>query len=273
MGGGGYGGYRPQPMNVVPLRESWQAPPEGLPHAATDPRTMGFGEAAQAAFEAMAPSADARAGFTQLDPERLDHPLGAARAQLHETYIVAQTREGIILVDQHAAHERLVYERLKKERAGAGIARQMLLIPEIVELDALEVDRLIDASAALGELGLALEPFGPGAVAVREVPAALAKGDIRAIVRDIADALAETGEGGAASETDEASALSRRLDAVLSRISCHGSIRAGRRLRPEEMDALLREMEATPLSGQCNHGRPTYVELKLSDIERLFGRR
>jgi DNA mismatch repair protein MutL len=263
-GGGGYGGYRPQPMNVVPLRESWQAPQEGLRDGGGDPRTMGFGEAAQAAFEAMAPSADARAGFAPLDPERLDHPLGAARAQLHETYIVAQTREGIILVDQHAAHERLVYERLKKEREGAGIARQMLLIPEIVELDALEVDRLIDASAALSELGLTLEPFGPGAVAIREVPAALAKGDIRAIIRDIADALAETGE---------AEPLAQRLDAVLSRISCHGSIRAGRRLRPEEMDALLREMEATPLSGQCNHGRPTYVELKLGDIERLFGRR
>jgi DNA mismatch repair protein MutL len=263
-GAGGYGGYRPQPMNVVPLRESWQMPPEGLREASGDPRTMGFGEAAQAAFEAMTPSADARASFAPLDPERLDHPLGAARAQLHETYIVAQTREGIILVDQHAAHERLVYERLKKEREGAGIARQMLLIPEIVELDALEVDRLIDASAALGELGLTLEPFGPGAVAIREVPAALAKGDIRAIIRDIADALAETGE---------ADPLAERLDAVLSRISCHGSIRAGRRLRPEEMDALLREMEATPLSGQCNHGRPTYVELKLGDIERLFGRR
>jgi DNA mismatch repair protein MutL len=133
-------------------------------------------------------SRGARAVFLDTSRARA-HARGAARAQLHETYIVAQTRAGIILVDQHAAHERLVYERLKKERAGAGIARQMLLIPEIVELDALEVDRLIDASAALRELGQTLEPIGPGAVAIREVPAALAKGDIRAIVRDIADAL------------------------------------------------------------------------------------
>jgi len=224
----------------------------------------GFGETAQTAFEAFPPSADARADDIPHDPERLDHPLGAARAQLHETYIVAQTREGIVIVDQHAAHERLVYERLKREREQAGIARQLLLIPEIVELDPLDAARVTEAAPDLESLGLGIEPFGPGAVAIREVPAALADGDMRALLRDVADALAETGE---------AAPLARRLDAVLSRISCHGSIRAGRRLRAAEMDALLREMEATPLSGQCNHGRPTYVSLDLADIEKLFGRR
>ncbi len=257
---GGYGGYRPAPPNTIPLQESWQAPHDG-PGAV---HSAGFAEAAQAAFAAFSPSADIRADAAAPAPEALDHPLGAARAQIHETYILAQTRDGIVLVDQHAAHERLVYERLKKERAARGIARQLLLIPEIVELDPLDVARLSDAAPALEDLGLVVEPFGPGAVAVREVPAALARGDVRAIIRDVADALCETGEAGA---------LAERLDAVLSRISCHGSIRAGRRLRPDEMDALLREMEATPLSGQCNHGRPTYVELKLSDIEKLFGRR
>lgn len=253
---------------------SWQAPlaragtagqaPYGTSDTSDPHAAPGFGEAAQAAFEAFPPSADARADDVPLDPERLDHPLGAARAQLHETYIVAQTREGIVIVDQHAAHERLVYERLKRERAQAGIARQMLLIPEIVELDPLDAARVTEAAPDLESLGLGIEPFGPGAVAIREVPAALADGDMRALLRDVADALAETGE---------AAPLARRLDAVLSRISCHGSIRAGRRLRAAEMDALLREMEATPLSGQCNHGRPTYVSLDLADIEKLFGRR
>jgi DNA mismatch repair protein MutL len=189
--------------------------------------------------------------------------LGAARAQLHETYIVAQTRDGIVIVDQHAAHERLVYERLKRERAGGGIARQILLIPEVVELDPVEADRLADAADSLQDLGLVIEAFGHGAVLVREVPSALAGGSLRALLTDVVDALTEGG----------ADPLARRLDAILSRMSCHGSIRAGRRLRPEEMNALLREMEATPFSGQCNHGRPTYVELKLSDVERLFGRR
>jgi DNA mismatch repair protein MutL len=184
---------------------------------------------------------------------------------VHETFILAQTRDGIVLVDQHAAHERLVYERLKAERSRFGIPRQLLLVPEVVELDALDADRLVGAAGTLEGLGLVLEGFGPGAVLVREVPTALAGGRIRDLVRDVADALAEDGEG--------ASPVGDRLDAVLSRMACHGSVRAGRRLKPEEMNALLREMEATPLSGQCNHGRPTYVELKLADIERLFGRR
>ena len=178
---------------------------------------------------------------------------------------MAQTRDGIVIVDQHAAHERLVYERLKRERAAAGIARQLLLIPEVVDLDPVDADRVLAAAAALESLGLVVESFGAGAVLVREVPAALAGGRIKALVQDVADALAEWGEG--------AAPLAERLDAVLSRMACHGSVRAGRRLKPDEMNALLREMEATPLSGQCNHGRPTYVELKLADIERLFGRR
>ncbi|WP_210496952.1 DNA mismatch repair endonuclease MutL [Microvirga antarctica] len=193
-------------------------------------------------------------------------PLGAARAQVHGTYILAQTQDGIVIVDQHAAHERLVYERLKRERASAGIARQLLLIPDVVDLDPVDADRVCAESETLAALGLVIEPFGPGAILVREVPAALAGGRIKALVQDVADALAEWGEGGQ-------SPVETRLDAVLSRMSCHGSVRAGRQLKPDEMNALLREMEVTPLSGQCNHGRPTYVELKLADIERLFGRR
>ncbi|GJE04157.1 DNA mismatch repair endonuclease MutL [Methylobacterium isbiliense] len=222
----------------------------------------GFAEAAQARFEGEIDRPSAAAPVPA--PAELPaHPLGAARAQLHDTYIVAQTPDGIVIVDQHAAHERLVYERLKRERAAGGIARQMLLIPEVVDLDPAEADRLAEAAEDLAALGLSIEPFGHGAVLVREVPAALAGGSLRGLLADVVDVLQEGG----------ADPLVRRLDAVLSRMSCHGSIRAGRRLRPEEMNALLREMEATPLSGQCNHGRPTYVELKLSDIERLFGRR
>jgi DNA mismatch repair protein MutL len=246
---------------AAPLAQSPYAPPAG-----EWGRPNGFGEEAQAEFAAMAPSADARAGETPivvLDP--VTAPLGAARAQLHETYVVAQTQDGIVIVDQHAAHERLVYERLKRERAQRGIARQVLLIPEVVELGPDDADRVTSEAEALAELGLVVEAFGAGAVLVREVPAALGSGAAAAILRDVADALAEDGIARAP--------LEERLDAITSRVSCHGSIRAGRRLRPDEMNALLREMEATPLSGQCNHGRPTYVELKLADIERLFGRR
>jgi DNA mismatch repair protein MutL len=229
-------------------------------------RPIGFREAAQAAFADVArPSADSRASLEAPDAAALEAPLGAARAQVHATYIVAQTRDGIVIVDQHAAHERLVYERLKRERAASGIARQLLLIPEVVELDPVEADRVLAEADTLSSLGLVVEEFGLGALLVREVPAALAGGRIKALVQDVADALAEWGVG--------TGAVEERLDAVLSRMSCHGSIRAGRRMKPEEMNALLREMEATPLSGQCNHGRPTYVELKLADIERLFGRR
>ncbi len=193
-----------------------------------------------------------------------DLPLGVARAQLHETYVVAQTPDGIVIVDQHAAHERLVYERMKTALAAGGIARQPLLIPEVVELDPAEVTRVASRAGELAELGLVLEAFGPDAVMVREMPAMLGKADIKALVRDLADDIAETGN---------ALSLKERLEEVAGTLACHTSVRAGRRLTGEEMNALLREMEATPHSGQCNHGRPTYVELKLADIERLFGRR
>ncbi|WP_319530917.1 DNA mismatch repair endonuclease MutL [uncultured Cohaesibacter sp.] len=209
------------------------------------------------------PSADARANFGEPVPERLGRPLGAARAQIHENYIIAQTDDGLVIVDQHAAHERLVYEKLKASLAAKGIARQGLLIPHVVELEEEDVARLEEASEELEALGLSLDPFGPGAVAVRETPAILGKPNIDRLVRDIADDLAEW---------DKASRVEEKILHVAATMACHGSIRSGRRLRPEEMDALLREMEATPHSGQCNHGRPTYVELKLSDIERLFGR-
>jgi DNA mismatch repair protein MutL len=224
----------------------------------------GFAEVAQAAFDAGMPAADARADLGAPAPDLLDRPLGAARAQVHETYIVAQTRDGIVIVDQHAAHERLVYERLKAALAKSGVARQILLIPEIVELDEADVDRLLARSDELAAYGLAIEPFGPGAVAVRETPALLGAVDARALLTNLADHMAEW---------DEALPLERRLLRVSATMACHGSVRAGRRLKPEEMNALLREMETTPNSGQCNHGRPTYVELKLGDIERLFGRR
>jgi DNA mismatch repair protein MutL len=237
----------------------WQAPLDPARPAS------GFAEAEQAAFEHVAvPSADARFGAIETEGAGIEAPLGAARAQLHGTYIVAQTQDGVVIVDQHAAHERLVYERLKREREASGIARQLLLIPEVVDIDPVDADRVLAEAATLQELGLVVESFGVGAVLVREVPSALAAGRIKALVQDVADALAEWGA---------ASAVEERLDAVLSRMACHGSVRAGRRLKPEEMNALLREMEATPLAGQCNHGRPTYVELKLADIERLFGRR
>lgn len=198
------------------------------------------------------------------DAPAADLPLGVARAQLHETYVVAQTADGIVIVDQHAAHERLVYERMKKALANGGIARQPLLIPEVVELDPSEVTRLAARAAELAELGLVVEPFGPDAVMVREMPALLGQADIKALIRDLADDIAETGN---------AHSLKERLEEISGTLACHMSVRAGRRLSGEEMNALLREMEATPHSGQCNHGRPTYVELKLSDIERLFGRR
>jgi DNA mismatch repair protein MutL len=193
-----------------------------------------------------------------------DYPLGAARAQLHATYIVAQTADGIVIVDQHAAHERLVYERMKQQLDGKGVARQMLLIPEVVELEERDIDRLLERGDELAELGLVVERFGPGALVVRETPALLGEMNVKGMLNDLADELAEM---------DQALALKERLGEVCGTMACHGSVRAGRLLNAAEMNALLRQMEATPHSGQCNHGRPTYVELKLADIERLFGRR
>ncbi|HUC51148.1 MAG TPA: DNA mismatch repair endonuclease MutL [Xanthobacteraceae bacterium] len=233
------------------------------------PLRGGFAEAAQAAFDVGAPAADLRPGLADAADaapagELLDHPLGAARAQVHETYIVAQTRDGLVIVDQHAAHERIVYEKLKAALDQNGVARQILLIPEIVEMDETDVERLVARAGELARFGVVLEAFGPGAVALRETPSLLGEIDGAGLARDLAEHL---------SEWDETLPLERRLMQVASSMACHGSVRAGRRLKPEEMNALLREMEATPNSGQCNHGRPTYVELKLADIERLFGRR
>ncbi|HEV2082656.1 MAG TPA: DNA mismatch repair endonuclease MutL [Brevundimonas sp.] len=197
-------------------------------------------------------------------PSEIDHPLGAARAQLHGTYIVAQTRDGLVVVDQHAAHERLVYERMKAQMATGAVTRQALLTPEVVELDPVEADRVVARADELAELGLIVEPFGGGAVLVRETPALLGDTDVQGLIRDIADDLAEHGA---------ALSLKERMAEVCGTMACHGSVRAGRVLSAPEMNALLRQMEATPHSGQCNHGRPTYVELKLADLERLFGRR
>jgi DNA mismatch repair protein MutL len=247
-GGYGYGGYRP-PYPVSP----------GMAEQAA---------AYQAPFATALDMPPAARGDSDIEREAISdtdqYPLGAARAQLHGTYVVAQTADGFVIVDQHAAHERLVYERMKTALAADGVKRQGLLIPEIVELDESTVQRLVGRADELAELGLVLEGFGPGAVAVREVPAMLGTVDAAALVRDLADELAELGE---------AFSLKEKLEDVCGTIACHGSVRAGRRLNVDEMNALLREMEATPHSGQCNHGRPTYVELKLADIEKLFGRR
>ncbi len=232
----------------------------GLAEAAAAYQAPPPGEARRLAGTA-APSA---APLEAVAVAEQDHPLGAARAQLHATYVIAQTRDGVVIVDQHAAHERIVMEKLKAELAERGVARQMLLLPEVVELDPAAVDRLAARAGELAELGLVLEAFGEGAVVVREVPAALGQTAVRGLVMDLADELAEIG---AALE------LKERLDDIVATMACHASVRAGRQLSVEEMNALLRDMERTPNAGQCNHGRPTYIELKLADIERLFGRR
>ncbi|HEU0017070.1 MAG TPA: DNA mismatch repair protein MutL, partial [Methyloceanibacter sp.] len=226
------------------------------------PRAFGFAERAQAPLAPITtPSA---VTHVETEGDTTAYPLGAARAQVHDTFIIAETENSLVIVDQHAAHERLVYERLKKAFANGGLSRQMLLIPEVVELDAEAPDRLAGAASDLERLGLVVEAFGQSAVIVREVPALLGQGNIQGLLRDLADELAE-GEGSLV--------VSERLDHVLSTMACHGSVRAGRRLNAEEMNALLRDMEETPFSGQCNHGRPTYVELMLADIEKLFQRR
>lgn len=192
------------------------------------------------------------------------YPLGAAVAQLHQTYIVAQTNEGLVIVDQHAAHERLMYEKFKADMESRGVARQALLIPETVPLSDAQAERVLARAAEWARLGLVIEPFGAATVLVREVPALLGDADVAGLIRDLADDL---------SLYEDGLALADKLEAVLSTMACHGSVRAGRALGVTEMNALLRQMEATPFSGQCNHGRPTYVALKRSDIEKLFGRR
>ncbi|WP_413205336.1 DNA mismatch repair endonuclease MutL [Rhodospirillum sp. A1_3_36] len=265
-GAGSYRGQHPSAAerqlayeSQAPVRNSWG---EGGGLAETRP-TGALHTLSQT------PHAPAMAGEGGLAPTPVPdpdaHPLGAARGQIHDTYIIAQTETGLVIVDQHAAHERLVMERMNGALEGEGrVKSQMLLLPEVVELDEAAADRLVEAAEDLGKLGLALEGFGPGAVVVREVPALLGDTDVKGLVRDLADGLAEWGT---------AQVLQDRLGHVVATMACHGSVRAGRRLRMEEMNALLRDMERTPRSGQCNHGRPTYVELKLGDIERLFGRR
>lgn len=230
---------RPQPVS---------APPSALHEPASDPYQGGL---------------SGRVEQVQGEPAD-DFPLGVARAQLHETYVVAQTEDGIVIVDQHAAHERLVYEDMKRQMAAGGVKRQALLIPDVVELSEDETARILARTEELAELGLEIEPFGLGAVCVRATPALFGEMDVAGLVRDLADDFAEY---------DAGLALKERFEEVMGNMACRGSVRAGRRLNAEEMNALLRQMESTPHSGQCNHGRPTYVELKLADIERLFGRR
>jgi DNA mismatch repair protein MutL len=248
-GGAMLGSFRPSIAAVSTSRELW-APA----------RPPGFAEPGLPGVAAWSGRVEAPA-----EPAAADAtvPRGGGRAQLHETNGSAQTVDGIVIVDQHAAHERLVYEKLKAARAADGLPGQLLLIPEVVELAADACARLLDAAPELARLGLVFERFGGGALCLRETPALLGEVDGARLLADLADALAEEAGRG----------LGARIDAVLSRMSCHGSVRAGRRMRAEEMDALLRAMEAKPYSGQCNHGRPTWIELKLADIERLFGRR
>lgn len=255
--GGHRGGYAP----------NYQAPYQNDP--ALQPLVDGFSAKVEEGIERFegAPSAYSPQGYPTHQGQSEDlteKPLGAARAQLHETYVVAQTRDGIVIVDQHAAHERLVYERMKVAMADKGVERQALLIPDIVDLGETDAARILARAEELAEMGLIIEPFGTGAIAVRETPALLGEMDIQGLLRDLADDI---------SEYDEALSLKEKFEHVCGTMACHGSVRAGRRLNGQEMNALLRQMEATPHSGQCNHGRPTYVELKLADIERLFGRR
>jgi len=212
-----------------------------------------------------APSARAELEPQAMREEDQAYPLGAARAQLHENYIVAQTSEGMVIVDQHAAHERLVYERFKRQVEERGVEKQGLLSPEIIQLEESEAERLIGFAENLSKLGLEIEPFGAGAIAVQAIPALLGtRPNIEQLIRDLADEI---------TERDSAQGLEERLNDILSTMACHGSVRSGRRMNVDEMNALLRQMEATPLSGQCNHGRPTSITLSLTDIEKLFGRR
>jgi len=248
------GAFRPHTGYSTPL-------PMGNGRSSSIPRGL-----AEAAMQFMAPLAEpsVRAEDPPANGDGAQYPLGVARAQLHETYIVAQTDQGVVIVDQHAAHERLLHEKLKHQLKADGVKRQALLLPEVVEIGEDGARRLTQRAAELAGMGLVLEPFGLGAVVVRETPALLGEADVQGLVRDLADELAEMGDH---------LSLKEKVEEVCGTLACHTSVRAGRRLTVEEMNALLRQMEATPHSGQCNHGRPTYVELKLADIERLFGRR
>ena len=252
------------------FQQNYNRPPNGAPHR-HDPAMQPLMDGVTANdYGFSAKVEEVGQGYTvEQNQDYTANPLGAARAQLHETYVVAQTNDGIVIVDQHAAHERLVYERMKMTMArakegGQGVERQALLIPDIVDLGETDAARVLARAEELAEMGLVIEPFGTGAVAVRETPALLGEMNIQSLLRDLADDI---------SEYDEALSLKEKFEHVYGTMACHGSVRAGRRLNGAEMNALLRQMEDTPHSGQCNHGRPTYVELKLADIERLFGRR
>lgn len=241
--------------------------PSPYSHYAPAYAQAGLAEKVMQAYEPLfAPEPSARAEPVMAEaPALQQHPLGAARAQIHENYIIAQADDGLVIVDQHAAHERLVYERFKAQLAENGIARQGLLTPEIIELDDSDARRLLESAEELSDLGLDIEPFGPGAVAVRSVPALLGnRANVPQLIRDLCDELTEHGS---------VQGLAERINHVLATMACHGSVRSGRRLNVDEMNTLLRQMEETPLSGQCNHGRPTWIKLQLSDIEKLFGRR
>ena len=254
------GAMRPEPAPATPARVyQMDRPSPAARQAAYRAQSPGFAELSQDYSGRIMEPVPETAPVDELQ----DLPLGAARGQVHENYIIAQTADGMVIVDQHAAHERLVYEKLKAQMAENGVAAQALLIPEIVELTDGDCARLMAVAEDLSRFGLTIESFGGGAIAVRETPAILGEVDARAMILDILDELSDQGES---------QMVQARIEAILSRVACHGSVRSGRRMRAEEMNALLREMEATPHSGQCNHGRPTYVELKLSDIERLFGR-
>lgn len=252
------GAMTPEPVGARVYQ--MDRPSQAARHAAYDAQTPAFEEAATpwGRIEETEPAPQEAVQDTGAQ-----FPLGAARGQVHENYIIAQTANGMVIVDQHAAHERLVYEKLKKQMAQNGVATQSLLIPEVIELSCNDCMRLLDIADDLKQFGLTIEAFGGDAIAVREVPAILGPVDARGMILDILDELADQ---------NDSNLVQAKVEAILSRVACHGSIRSGRRMRAEEMNALLREMEATPHSGQCNHGRPTYVELKLTDIERLFGR-
>jgi DNA mismatch repair protein MutL len=251
-------GVKPDSNATRTTTQSFAAP------AWRPPQTQSAGNFAETVQAALAMNMPLQSAVNEpavmVEPQ---HPLGVARAQLHGNYIVAQTDSGMILVDQHAAHERIVYERLKREREGQGVITQPLLVPQVIDLDGATLANVLSVADLLRQAGLHVEGFGEGAALVREVPAALGNGNIPALLRDIADDV---------SELESITTVEARLNHVLATFACHHSVRSGRVLRPEEMNALLREMEVTPNAGQCNHGRPTFIELKLADIERLFGR-
>lgn len=256
----------------APPRQDWTpAGSPSRPSAFSPSPAPAFAEAAQSVFGAVAlPSARPVEAPPAPQAQEADpaeggpsFPLGAARAQVHENYIIAQTEDGMVIVDQHAAHERLVFEDMRRALRDRDVPAQALLIPEIADLPEEDCDRLMAHAADLRRLGLAYERFGPGAILIRETPAMLGEVDAVGLIRELADEIAEW---------DTSATLHSRLEHVAATMACHGSVRSGRRLRVEEMNALLRQMEATPGSGQCNHGRPTYIRLKLADIERLFGR-